>query len=197
MVTTAEYVYSIAPIFLSNQIHSFILIINLYPSFSLVRYLLTNYIRTRCHSIISIWKVAVKNHKKKKQSFHVSLCLTSVDTAVSRLNKTTIDYDTSVIHTQKTSRYDVFFAKKNFRRPWVYIITCIMFIGKEHSPVRPVSKPLHIKTHFTTTRIKSTISMPSMYAELRRQASTLPSQNASSFPAGRRCGTTESSLGRE
>ena len=40
--------------------YSFILIINLYRCFSLVRYLSTNYIRTRCHSIISHFTMSHK-----------------------------------------------------------------------------------------------------------------------------------------
>ena len=59
---------------------------------------------------------------------------------VSRSNKTHTDYDTSVTHMPTTSRYDVFFANKFFRRPLIYIITWIMFIGTGHSPVRAVPK---------------------------------------------------------
>ena len=40
--------------------HSFILIINLYRSFSLVRFVSTNYIRTRCHPIISHFTMSHK-----------------------------------------------------------------------------------------------------------------------------------------
>ena len=103
--------------------HSFILIINLYRSFSLVRFLSTNYIRTRYHSII-----------------YISPCLTNVDIVVSRSNKTKVDYDTSVTHTTTTSRYDVLFASQFVRKPRIYIITWIMFIETEHSPVKPVPK---------------------------------------------------------
>ena len=57
--------------------------------------------------------------------------LTSVDTVVSRSNKTNTDYDTSVTHTHKTSRYDVFFLNKYFKRSRIYIITWIIKSPKQ------------------------------------------------------------------
>ena len=90
---------------------------------SLVRFLSTNYIRIRCHSIISHFTMS---HKCR-------YCGLS-------FKQTHTDYDMSVTHTPTTSRYDAFFVNKYFRRPRIYINTWIMFIRTEHSPVRPVSK---------------------------------------------------------
>ena len=148
---------------------------------SLVRFLSTNYIRIRCHSIISHFTMSDKcrycglSFKQNSHRLRHERNSHSDDQSVRCVICEQIFQETTDLH-QHVDK---------------------MLIRTEHYPVRPVSKHSvlndtfrYIKTHFTTTRTKSTVSMPSMYTELRRQASTLPSRNAPSIPDGRGCGTT-------
>ena len=172
--------------------HSFILIINLYRSFSLVRFVSTNYIRTRCHPIISHFTMS---HKFR----YCGLSFTQ--------NKSRLRHERNSNADDQSVR--CVFCEQNFQETTDLHHHVDNVHRDEHSPVRPVSKHSvlsdtfrHIKAiahqdplHHNPDQVNNFDA--SMYTEFWRRASTLPSRNAPSFPDGRGCGTTESSLGRE
>ena len=103
--------------------HSFILIINLYRSFSLVRFVSTNYIRTRCHPIISHFTMS---HKFR----YCGLSFTQ--------NKSRLRHERNSNADDQSVR--CVFCEQNFQETTDLHHHVDNVHRDEHSPVRPVSK---------------------------------------------------------